>query len=59
MAYWILQANPRLYRVFSALDDAPALQTWTIAHHKDDMMSGDEFALWVSGKDSGVYAFGS
>jgi hypothetical protein len=58
MAYWILQANPRMYRVFSALVDAPALRTWTIAHHKDHILPGDEFALWVSGRDGGVYAFG-
>jgi hypothetical protein len=58
MAYWILQAKPKIYRVFSALVDAPALRTWTIAHHKDDILCGDEFALWVSGRDGDVYAFG-
>jgi uncharacterized protein YndB with AHSA1/START domain len=58
VAYWILQANPKMYRVFSALSDATAIQTWAIAHHRRDIAPGDKFALWVSGKDSGVYAFG-
>jgi hypothetical protein len=58
VAYWILQANPKMYRVFNALIDAPALRTWTIAHHKNDIQPGDEFALWVSGRAGGVYAFG-
>ena len=58
MAYWILQANPDMYRIDSALYDANAMSTWAIAHHKDNILPGDKFALWVSGKNSGVYAFG-
>ena len=33
MAYWILQANPGIYRIFDALGDAEAIRTWTVAHH--------------------------
>ena len=57
MAYWILQANPDIYRIFDALGDADAIRTWTVAHHRQ-IAHGDEFALWASGPNSGVYAFG-
>lgn len=58
MAYWILQANPKSYRIFDALRDAAAIRTWTVARHRKDITTGDEFALWASGPKSGVYAFG-
>lgn len=58
MAYWILQANPGIYRIFDALGDAGAIRTWTVAHHRQVIAPGDELALWASGPDSGVYAFG-
>lgn len=58
MSYWILQANPKLYKIDSALHAATAIRTWTIAHHWREIAPGDRFALWVSGKNSGVYAFG-
>jgi 5-methylcytosine-specific restriction enzyme A len=58
MAYWILQANPSIYRIFDALGDAEAIRTWTVAHHHQVIAPGDELALWASGPRSGVYAFG-
>jgi predicted RNA-binding protein with PUA-like domain len=58
VAYWILQANPGIYRVFDALGDAEAIRTWTVAHHRQVIAPGDEFALWASGAKSGIYAFG-
>lgn len=58
MAYWTLQANPGIYRIFDALGDAEAIRTWTVAHHREVIASGDEFALWASGPNSGIYAFG-
>jgi 5-methylcytosine-specific restriction enzyme A len=59
MAYWVLQANPDIYDVPGALRDAGHLRTWTIPRHRHDIGPGDEFALWVSGRDSGVRAFGT
>jgi 5-methylcytosine-specific restriction enzyme A len=58
VAYWILQANPDIYRIFDALGDAEAIRTWTVVHHREIIAPGDEFALWASGPRSGVYAFG-
>ena len=58
MAYWILQANPDVYRIFDALEDAEAIRTWTVAHHRQVIAPGDEFALWASGPKGGVCAFG-
>jgi hypothetical protein len=34
VAYWILQANPGIYRIFDALSDAEAIRTWTVAHRR-------------------------
>jgi hypothetical protein len=58
MAYWILQANPKYYRIFDALSENAAIRTWTVARYRKVIQRGDEFALWVSGRKSGVYAFG-
>jgi EVE domain len=58
MAYWILQAKPEVYDALAALGDADSLDRWRIARHRDDIAPGDEFALWISGRESGVYAFG-
>lgn len=53
MAYWILQANPDIYRIFDALGDAEAIGTWTLAHHHQVVGPGDEIALWASGPNPG------
>jgi predicted RNA-binding protein with PUA-like domain len=58
VAYWILQANPDVYRIFDALEDAEAIRTWTVAHHRQVVVPGDEFALWASGPKGGVCAIG-
>jgi hypothetical protein len=58
MAYWILQAKPEVYDALAALGDADSLDRWRIARYRDDIAPGDEFALWISGRESGVYAFG-
>jgi hypothetical protein len=58
MKYWILQANPKKYRIFDALEDPSRMRKWVVARYRDDIAPGDEFALWLSGKDGGVKAFG-
>ena len=59
MAYWILQANPDdIYKIFDALGDPGAIRDWRIARHRHEILPGDEFALWASGENRGVYAFG-
>ena len=58
MAYWMLQAKPEIYDARAALGDVGSLDRWRIARYRDDIAPGDEFALWISGRESGVYAFG-
>ncbi len=58
MEYWVLQASPKLYRVIEALANPGAIREWIVARYFDRIASGDEFAFWVSGSQSGVYAFG-
>ncbi len=58
MAYWILQTNPDRYRIFAALADGGKTDTWTVVRHRNEIAPGDEFAVWVSGQNGGVYAFG-
>jgi predicted RNA-binding protein with PUA-like domain len=58
MRHWILQANPRGYRLFDALRDGYEISSWSVAHLRDEIAAGDEFALWVSGEERGVYALG-
>src|SRR5215467_4319884 len=59
MAYWILQANPdEIYQVFDALANPTAIRTWRVARYRQQIAPGDEFALWASGRNSGVYGFG-
>jgi hypothetical protein len=55
--YWILQADPSVYRVFEALD-AGAVRGWTVARFQRWIAPGDEFAIWASGPASGICAFG-
>jgi hypothetical protein len=58
MNYWILQANPKVYDAVTALSGAAGLDRWRVARYLKDLEPGDKFALWISGRDSGVYAFG-
>jgi EVE domain len=58
MNYWILQANPKIYDAVTALSGAGGLDRWRVARYLKDLEPGDKFALWISGRDSGVYAFG-
>lgn len=58
MKYWAFHCNPKAWdsiKEISEHDDG----TWLINKQDEkDIQIGDKFALWVSGKDAGVYAFG-
>lgn len=58
MAYWIFQANPKVYNALAALGDPSPIDRWRVARYLNDMTPGDECALWISGRASGVYAIG-
>jgi len=44
MDYWVLQANPNLYRISDALRDAGAIRKWIAARYRRSITPGDKFA---------------
>lgn len=60
MRYWILQANPEVWDVYGWWEeDNEHLNNWIISKRLNDIHPGDKFALWISGKNAGVYAIGA
>ena len=56
---WLLQANPKKWDIWAWWEDQREdLESWTIAIHTDDVKRNDDFALWISGPQAGVYAIG-
>ncbi|MCO5250225.1 MAG: EVE domain-containing protein [Candidatus Kapabacteria bacterium] len=53
--YWIFQANPDIFDVFSALKENK-VNSWLINQNKGNIRSGDKVILWVTGEKSGCYA---
>ena len=58
MKYWAFHCNPNAWdsvKEISEHDDG----TWLINKQDEkEIQIGDQFILWVSGKDAGIYAFG-
>lgn len=62
MTAWILQANPKTWRVWDWYNygaSAEPLTRWTVAYPKRPVKVGDDFALWVAGPGGGVCALGT
>lgn len=56
---WLLQANAKKWDIWSWWEDQHEdLGSWTIAIHTKDVRRNDDFALWISGPQAGVYAIG-
>ncbi len=56
---WILQANPKKWRVWDWWNETDEpLDRWTISQRLGEVHDGDNFALWIGGRDAGVYAIG-
>jgi hypothetical protein len=54
---WIFQANPQRYDVMNALaDDNLKEDTWLVSRYKNEIRSGHVGLIWMSGKESGIYA---
>ncbi|CAM5379687.1 EVE domain-containing protein [Streptomyces purpurascens] len=58
MATWLLNCNPKTFRLDEYRDSGEVLTSWTIARHRDEVAADDEFVLWVSGPNAGVAAYG-
>lgn len=58
MKYWAFHCNPSAWDSKSELAEFND-GTWLINKQDEkNIKSGDQFILWISGKDAGVYAFG-
>jgi Protein of unknown function (DUF1257)/EVE domain len=55
--YWLLQRDSKRYRTFDAIRDLEEIP-WLLDLSLEDISVGDEVIIWVSGKKSGIYAFG-
>jgi hypothetical protein len=54
-----MQINPRVWDVFAWWeDDQEELDTWSLSGPATQAVPGDRFALWLSGREAGVYAVG-
>ncbi|SHG42726.1 hypothetical protein [Geodermatophilus nigrescens] len=58
-SHWILKSNPQVWNVWEWWEkEDTELNSWTISRRIDQIGPGDDFALWVTGPEAGVYAFG-
>lgn len=55
---WIFQANPQIYDILNALSDENIGDKihWTVNQHKNKIKQGHLGLIWMSGKESGIYA---
>ena len=55
---WIFQANPLRYDIMNALADEEigVNMHWLVNQHKNDIIKGHIGMIWLSGKESGIYA---
>lgn len=61
MESWLFQANPKFYKVRTALHHFKAKSqptTWLVNAHKDKIKPGDEVFFWEAGADSGLVGWG-
>ncbi|MFH8609372.1 hypothetical protein ACH4D5_18025 [Streptomyces sp. NPDC018029] len=58
MATWLLNCNPKTFKLDEYHDAGEVLNSWTIARFRDEVAAGDEFVLWVSGPNAGIAAYG-
>lgn len=55
---WIFQANPQRYDIMNALADEEigADMHWLVNQYKNDIAKGHIGMIWLSGRESGIYA---
>jgi len=55
---WIFQANPKEYDILNALSDEKLENKmhWYVGQHKKRIKQGHIALIWMSGKESGIYA---
>ncbi|MEI8279544.1 MAG: endonuclease NucS domain-containing protein [Bacteroidota bacterium] len=55
---WIFQADPKRYDIIGALSDSDLDKEmhWQVNRYLEEIHTGDVGILWLSGKESGIYA---
>lgn len=55
---WIFQANPNRYDILNALSDEKIGNEihWLVNQHKSEISKGHIGLIWLSGRESGIYA---
>lgn len=56
---WIFQANPQRYDILNSIADKELIEdVWEVSRYKDQIRAGHVCLIWMSGKESGIYAVG-
>jgi len=56
---WIFQANPQRYDILNSIADEELTEdVWEVSRYKDQIRVGHACLIWMSGKESGIYAVG-
>jgi len=56
---WIFQANPQRYDILNSIADKELTEdVWEVSRYKDQIRVGHVCLIWMSGKESGIYAVG-
>jgi hypothetical protein len=56
---WIFQSNPQRYDILNSVADKELTEdVWEVNRYKDQIHVGDICLIWMSGKESGIYAVG-
>ena len=56
---WIFQANPQRYDILNSIADKELVEdVWEVSRYKDQIRAGHICLIWMSGKESGIYAVG-
>ena len=55
---WIFQANPKEYDILNSLTDEKIGDEchWYVGQHREEIRKGHLALIWMSGKESGIYA---
>jgi hypothetical protein len=58
--HWLFVCNPGRWDIWSYLADGKGLRKvgWSLARFADEIETGDDAALWITGEFRGVYAIG-
>jgi hypothetical protein len=60
--HWIVTCNPKRWDIWQYLAEGGTMaeiDAWSVTRYFAELQPGDDVALWIAGKDRGVYAVGT